>query len=106
LSQQRLDLRRLLPKLLQIIVTQTDPVATHAVFSTPTKTTSRTFAMPHQVHPTLKINRTRPAGATFCSSGLVCTSRASANKTTPAEGGSTDISVSSCGSSVTSGGKL
>jgi len=66
--------------------------------------------MLHQVHPTLKINQTRRAGATFCrSDGLVCTIRADANKTTPAEGGSIDItSVSSCGMSVSSGtgGKL
>jgi len=42
------------------IVTQTDPVATRAVSSTPTKTTSNTFAM---LHLTPKINRTRRAGA-------------------------------------------
>jgi len=50
--------------------------------------------MLHQVHPAPKINRTRRAGA---------------NNTTPAEGGSRPIditSVSSCGMTVSSGGKL
>ena len=68
------------------IVTQIDPVATRAVSYTPTKTTSRTFTMLHQVHPTPKINRTRQVGAV---------------KTTLAEGGSIDItSISSCGMNV------
>jgi len=62
------------------------------LFPLPTKTTSRTFAVLHQVHPTPKINRTRRTGA---------------NKTTPEEGGSIGIpSISSCAMSVSSGGKL
>jgi len=66
-----------------------------------------TFAMLHQVHPNSEDQSDRRAGATFCRSGLVCTSRAGADKTTPAEGGSIDItSVWSCGSSVSSGGKM